>query len=203
MRNRTKLLLGVLTVAVTLGALVSATPANRLARSSSTFRTTITMKLSGFATVTCRVTMEGSFHSKTIAKVAESLIGYVSKATVQECTGGSASAHGLPWHMRYVGFEGSLPAILNNRDAVWNFSIQVTAIGIECGFTSTGASPLKGIETRNTGTGVAESLRIDETAQIPKSSGGSFCGTSGREEGTSGSLTVGGGTAKITVTLVA
>jgi hypothetical protein len=203
-RNRSKLLLAALTAAITLGALVGVSGANRIATSSSTFRMSFAnMKLIGFATVTCKVTMEGSYHSRTIAKVAEALIGYVTKVTVQECTGGSATAVGLPWHMRYEGFTGTLPRIETLKEKVVNGAFEVTAIGITCKFAGTTASPMKGIVTRNTASGVAESLRVDETSPIPVSSGGFGCGTSGRLEGRSGAITVGGGTASITVTLVA
>jgi hypothetical protein len=204
MRTRGKLLLAALTAALTLGALVGTTSANRVATSSSTFRMTFAaMRLIGFATATCKVTLEGSYHSRTLSKVAEMLVGYTTKVTVQECTGGSVSAVGLPWHIRYGGFTGTLPAITQANHKIVNGSFEVTAIGVTCRFTGTTSSPMKGIVSRNTSTGVATALRVDETAPIPVSSGGFGCGTSGRLAGTSAQPTVGGGTAAITVTLVA
>jgi hypothetical protein len=204
MGKRGKLVLAALTAALALGVLVGTTSANRIATSSNTFRMAFaSMKLIGFATVTCRVTIEGSYHSRTLSKVAEMLVGYTTKATVQECTGGTASIVGLPWHIRYAGFNGTLPAITSGNHKIVNGSFQATAIGITCQFTGTTSSPMKGIVSRNTSTGVATALRVDETAPIPVSSGGFGCGTSGRLEGTSGGITVGGGTASITVTLVA
>jgi hypothetical protein len=54
-------------------------------------------------------------HSRTLAKVAESLIGYVTRAALAgvRCTGGSATVQteALPWHIRYASFRGTLPNI--------------------------------------------------------------------------------------------
>lgn len=211
MRNRTKLVLAALTAALTLGALVGMASANRIAQSSQSFRTTWnSLEFLGFLTIRCHVTIEGSFHSRTISKVAEALVGYVSRAIVDEghCTGGSARVLGanLPWHIRYESFTGTLPGItgINLRQVNAAFQVSGTLLGsqVNCLFTSSAASPMRG--TVNVGTGgVAESLTPEEAAPIPKTSGGELCGTSGRLRGTSTSMTVQGAATKITVTLVA
>jgi hypothetical protein len=76
--------------------------------------------VSEFGTVKCRVTMEGSFHCATIAKVVEALIGYISRATADQehCTDtsgngilGEVRQETLPWHIRYVSFIGTLPRV--------------------------------------------------------------------------------------------
>jgi hypothetical protein len=71
------------------------------------------------ATTRCRVTLEGSFHCSTIAKVPGALIGYITRATsdLPNCRSSSFSIKGsvrqetLPWHVRYVSFFGMLPRV--------------------------------------------------------------------------------------------
>jgi hypothetical protein len=212
MRTRTKLLLAGLTAALAFGAFLSTSSANRLAFSGRTWRATFNkIQFIGFATVECHVTIEGSFHSRTISKVLEALVGYVSRLTVDEtkCTGGSVRAltETLPWRISYGGFEGTLPIItgIDIRVIGAAFLVQVAGIApATCLYTSSTASPMKSIMNRNTATGVAESLRIDESAGIPFTSGTSSfaCGNSGRRSATSNSLTEGATATKLTVTLV-
>jgi hypothetical protein len=63
--------------------------------------------------VTCQFTMEGSFHSRTIAKVLGNLVGVITRAApkTESCTNGRVTVSGLPWHITYEGFTGNLPAI--------------------------------------------------------------------------------------------
>jgi len=66
----------------------------------------------GFNTTTCRVTLEGSLHARTIAKTAGTLLGYMNRITTGQCSGEvTILAETLPWHTRYVGFSGRLPDI--------------------------------------------------------------------------------------------
>jgi hypothetical protein len=214
MRTRSKLLLAGLTAALAFGALISTSSANRLALSGQQFRATWNaLRFIGFVTVECHVTIEGSFHSRTISKVLEALVGYVSRVTVDStnCTGGSARAltETLPWHIRYGGFTGTLPTIETILLRVINgqFLVQVAGIApAKCLYTANATSPMRGI-VRLAG-GVAESLRIEEPSAIPFTSGTSSfaCGSSGRlgnETVAHASLTEGPTTTKITVTLVA
>jgi len=84
---------------------------------------------SGFGTVRCPVTMEGSFHSQTISKVEAALIGHVSRATMAEasCTSGPATIkqETLPWHIGYNGFRGILPSIKSVRLALVGFAFVI------------------------------------------------------------------------------
>jgi hypothetical protein len=215
MQTRTRLMLATITTAVVLGALVSATSANRFATSNQFFRTTWTgMEFIGFEfveAVRCAVTVEGSYHSRTISKVLESLIGYVTRASVgTPCTGGTAIVLGtsLPWHIRSNGFSGTLPNIttINHRLVKAAFLIQtVEAFGglDACLYQSTAASPLRGFINREAG-GQLTTLKVDETAGIPlfrQLSG--LCPSSAKLRGTSNTITVLGATTRITVTLVA
>lgn len=69
----------------------------------------------------CRVTLEGSFHSRTFAKVASSLIGAVTRAIFSPCQvvalngtevrEGMTMPQTLPWSVTYQSFIGALPSI--------------------------------------------------------------------------------------------
>jgi len=67
----------------------------------------------GFGTVECEVLIAGSLHTRTLTKTVNSLIGYISEATILRCARGSATIRweSLPWHRRYRCFEGTLPFI--------------------------------------------------------------------------------------------
>ena len=65
--------------------------------------------------IRCPITMEGSFHNVTIAKVLGSLIGNVTRTSLknESCTGAHMTilVERLPWGISYQGFTGRLPAI--------------------------------------------------------------------------------------------
>src|SRR5262249_52171492 len=102
----------------------------------------------------CPVTLEGSFHARTFAKVVGGLVGYVTRAVVQEasCRGeaGEASAmrvqaltETLPWHVRYRAFVSLLPNPTAIRlDVVGAALRAVIAPFGECLFTSSATRPL-------------------------------------------------------------
>jgi hypothetical protein len=208
MRNRSKLLLAGLTVALAFGAFVSAAPARRIAISGRQWRTQVNkLRFIGTQAIECHVTIEGSYHSRTISKVLEALIGYISRVTVDEtrCTGGSARIlpESLPWHIRYNGFSGILPQITKIHIRIVGAGIILQVPNVRCQIVSNAASPLKDWINITTATGVEESLTSDETEEIPDTSGSELlCGRSDRIEGT-GSLTEGEPATRITVQLVA
>ena len=98
------------------------------------------------AEVSCRVTLEGSFHSRTIPKVSRQLIGAITRAIVaRPCSGGEAWADNgteaeplgtapnrLPFHLTYEFFTGTLPNInaLGVLLSRFSFVIQATVLGI-------------------------------------------------------------------------
>jgi hypothetical protein len=94
------------------------------------------------STIRCRITLDGSFHSRTLRKVEGSLLGAITAAIVSHpCTGGEAwSDNGteptpggrtnrLPFHLTYEYFRGVLPNITNIGDLISRTSI-VIAISI-------------------------------------------------------------------------
>jgi hypothetical protein len=121
-----KLLLAGLAAAVTLAVAVGSATAGRLATSELTFRATwtplsIQSESEGGLIIECNLTLEGSFHYRSIIKQARSLIGYVTKAAMTHPCGGAGeawvdngteqaglgvSANSLPWHVTYDGLSG-------------------------------------------------------------------------------------------------
>jgi hypothetical protein len=91
----------------------------------------------GSPKVSCPVTLEGSFHRRTIAKTLNLLVGYITRGLVGAaltCRGGTATiaAASLPWHVQYLSFEGPLPTITR---------MNVLVIGLEMSVQVTGNSP--------------------------------------------------------------
>jgi hypothetical protein len=208
-----KIILAATVATVALGVIVSTTSANRVARSNQTFRAIWSEVAfeggTGFGNVTCQLTIEGTFHSRTASKVAESLSGFITSSTIGTCTGGSARmlTEQLPWHVRYESFEGTLPRITGIRIRVVgsHFLAHVNLTGQNCLYASTAASPIKDTIVRNTTTGVAETITINESASIPLLSGGSGfaqCPLTAILRGSSRRPTVQGSTTAITITLV-
>jgi len=143
MRNTIKLGLTALMAAILLASAVSTALARNLSIDSTTFRVTWSRLefQSSLVTVRCQVTLEGSFHSRTIPKVARLLIGSITRISVKEnsCTGGTARPERPPpWHLTYEGFTGRLPTIETVRVLMQRFQFAIIALGVTCKYgTST------------------------------------------------------------------
>ncbi|HKG03286.1 MAG TPA: hypothetical protein VKB03_08890 [Conexibacter sp.] len=126
MRTSVKVILTALAASLLLSAAISTASARNLSLTNQNFRITWTsLEFSNGAVTRCQVTLEGSFHYRTILKNPRSLIGLITRAIVQrpciEGTGsafngverynGTTPANTLPWHVTYEGFTGTLPAI--------------------------------------------------------------------------------------------
>lgn len=103
------------TVTAALCLFAGVATARRFSISSISFRSAweqMTFR-GGVNSVRCDVTMEGTLHERNVTKMAFSLIGYVTRATTQECMGGSVffPPETLPWHVQYSSFTGTLPII--------------------------------------------------------------------------------------------
>jgi hypothetical protein len=153
MRNRSKLLLAGLSATALLGIAVAIASANRLEVLwwERGFRIVQLLEFTavGFAGINCPVTLEGTFHSHSFTKVLESLIGYVTRASVAgpaNCTGGTTVilTATLPWHIRYNGFESSLPTIATINVRLAGAGFLVAQGTNRCLYQSTAASPFKG-----------------------------------------------------------
>jgi hypothetical protein len=122
MRLHTKVIITTIAAAALFASLAATAPARNISLTNRNIRVTFEPILfnSSTATVSCRVTVEGSFHSATISKVNRALIGYISRATTDQgtCRSSSFSITGrvrqetLPWHLTYLGFRERLPAAI-------------------------------------------------------------------------------------------
>jgi hypothetical protein len=141
---------------------VGSASATRFASNSQTNRgvwTGLEFIAEGITTVRCPVTFEGSLHSRTISKVAGSLVGFVLRAIVGEasCQNGKARvlAEKLPWHVRYESFGGTLPNIVNiNKQiigAAWSVTTRVFGTELMCLYTTTATEPVTGRLAREVG----------------------------------------------------
>jgi hypothetical protein len=190
MHNRTRTLLAALTAALALAGAVNSASANRLSISSGDFRiiwSPLTFGSSsggGGTQVVCNITLEGSFHYRTIVKVLRSLIGYVTKARfAHPCSGSGefwtrngveANALGtfsntLPWHLTYEGFQGRLPEISAVR-LLFRPDWVMAVFGVLCGYNSN----FQGVVSLGR-SGEATSLVPDALFPMGKTSGGFLC----------------------------
>lgn len=192
-------LLAIIGATVLFSALVATASATRISSSSQTVRATYPRVnfSGGFGTTECAVTLEGSFHSRTLAKVVGALTGYVTRAVIggTHCIRGSATIlnASLPWHTRYQSFEGTLPNITSITATVTgvSFNMKEPAFGVEC-LASGGTA---------THTFIREAGGVITSGVIGGESP-TTCGINGRFAGTSNSLTVLNSTTRITVTLI-
>src|SRR6476659_4031993 len=151
-----KLLLASVAATVLLGALVSSASARNFEISEQRIMATFTnveFHLIG-ATARCALTIEGSLHTRTMAKVSGSLIGYITRAELGPCASGTATIHqaSLPWHVRYSGFAGPLPEINSIITHVIGASFRVQVGSQNCAATSTATEPVTGAYHRNAAT---------------------------------------------------
>ena len=188
---------------VLFGVLVisSSASATRLSLSAETFRVRFaTVEFMGGvvgANSRCPLTLEGSFHARTLSKVAGLLMGYVTRATLGSCQGGLliVLSETLPWHIQYRSFTGSLPFILELNTYIVGMALLVRGeiFEAECLIRSSAAEPVLGSYMREiTGTNLVTELLRGEIS--------SGCGTS-RLTGTATTITALSG-ASIRLTLI-
>ncbi len=158
-------------------------------------------------TVKCPVTLEGSFHNRSIVKQAGLLVGYVTGATVANgvCTGGNATilSELLPWHLTYNSFIGTLPNITGVTLNLIRAGFIADFGGNHCRAQTTIASPARGIAGLGFG-GRIEGLRADETSTIPLTNGpgGVFCNVANGVFRGSATVSQLGSTSSVSVTLI-
>ena len=166
MRRLTKLVIVALTVSLYF-TFAGTASAGRFGLSEDHF--TVVWNDLDFAagTIACSVTFEGSFHSRTIVKSVGSLIGFITEAEVGPCDAGEARVLkiDLPWHVWYQSFAGRLPLITSIRVAILDVSV-LSIQPARCLYRSTPRAAAFATIHRNTGTGVATSIRADETAGL-------------------------------------
>ncbi|HKG38162.1 MAG TPA: hypothetical protein VKB25_04170 [Conexibacter sp.] len=194
--------------ALTLAFAVDAAPAARLSLSNRNFRITWRelkfFDVAGPSTV-CPVTMEGSFHSATMRKVIRALIGYITRATVNEaaCVGEGRARFlqaTLPWHITYASFSGTLPAITRMRVLISGISYESVLNTIPCLFRGEGT--LIGGEFIREAGGAITGFEFDHSTTLPPLPG--VCEDFGINGGLErvGTVALLGTTTRITLTLI-
>jgi len=219
MRRSIKMTLTALAAAFLLFSAVATASARNLSSSSQTLRVTwasLEFVASEVSTIRCRLTLEGSFHSRTIAKVARSLIGAITRATVAHpCTGGEAwvdngveaapggSINRLPFHITYEGFSNILPNITLLILLLSRISF-VRQSGIDCTARYGSATDnISGNAVREAGGGITTLTPVEGRNRLNLVSriGGFFCPASISLSGTS-NVTVLNSASRITITLI-
>jgi len=188
--------------AALLSVCVSTAAAGHLSTSSRTLRATfreVRLRLP-FGVTNCLVTLEGTLHSSTIAKVAGTLMGYITRAAGPTCLSGSATilSETLPWHIQYESFTGTLPNILTIRTKVIGFAWRLREPnGVTCLLRSTAAEPVLLAYNREPG-GALTGAELGGRIRV-----GSEClGATGEFTSDRAPVTVLNSTARISVTLI-
>jgi len=179
MRHRSAAATAALTATLALALAVAAASANRLSYSTQGFRITwsqLTFSESGGGLpIRCPVTLEGSFHSRTIAKLRGALVAHISRAAIGVCQEGNATilSATLPWHVTYQSFTGTLPSLTGVRHLLIGAAFQIEpGLGIVCLARTMAESPAAGDANREAG-GNITSLSPDPSLPIPVT--GSLC----------------------------
>ena len=196
-----------LTATLLMSVAVGTASAGRLSVSNNRFRIVWASITLDPGNIRCNVTIEGSFHSGTIQKRVDALIGYVSRPIVAppaQCTNGEATIvqESLPWHVRYRGFTGRLPSISGISFGLVGarLRVHVNSLGSTCEMITTPEHPFVGIGEANE-TGTLTGLRADENGRIPLAGLCGVFGTEGAYTGT-GAVTLLNAATRITVRLI-
>jgi len=198
-----KVLLASVGAAVLLGALVAGASARNFEVSSQRMRgifRNLEFHLPG-ATTRCALTVEGSLHARTLAKVAGSLIGYITRVDLGACEAGTATVltTTLPWHVRYSGFEGLLPNITSIITHVIGASWRVReAEGIACLARSSTTEPVIGNYHRETAGRVLTAAEIRGTIRT----GFECLGIAGSFRSDRGAVSASNAATRVTVNLI-
>jgi hypothetical protein len=192
MRKRTKIIVGGLTVAIALAAVVSTAAARRIELSEQRFLilfVELTFEAGNF-TFICPINLEGSFHSRVFSKISGQLVGSVTEATAHACSGssfiwmlngvertpqGATTPNTLPWQVSFIGFNGVLPRIREIELSVTNGSFGLEFDGL-CLYKATSREWI-GLEV-HLEEGRAVRVRWSETRRIPLLEGIFLCPSS-------------------------
>jgi hypothetical protein len=206
LRNRSTAAAAALAAALLLALSVTSVAA-RLSYTSQEFRivwASLTFSAAeGGVSITCPVTLEGSFTARTFAKTTEPVAARITAAAVGTCQegGGTILPVSLPWTVKYQSFTGTLPGISGVRYSLLGAAFQVEpGIGIRCLATTSALFPAAG-EARREARGSITSLITDSTLTIP-TTGNIECPTFGRFTGSGQVFVQGSSTTRVTLTLI-
>lgn len=150
-----------------------------------------------FGNITCVLTVEGSFHARTLAKASNSLVGNLTNATLGQCAEGRATVlrETLPWHVQYTSFFGTLPNINAISLTVLGFSARIQEPLASCLMRSSELNPVPlSLGRRSEDRVLWEAHAI---TLLPTS-----CGILAGIDFHSTSVTTSGGSARVTLTLI-
>jgi hypothetical protein len=216
MRKTLMLAMTALTAAFLLATSVGTASARNLSISNQNFRI-VWRNLNFGGLVECEVTLEGSFHYRTIVKRERTLIGWITRAIVRHpCISnegwadngaeeflGRRTINSLPWHVTYETFLGTLPNITGIRLLLRAPSFVINVPGFclaRYGLAEDNLSAL----VRVTGGVIEEVTPVAGAANATRREvfSGAFCPGTGALRNTSDRVTLLGNTTRITVTLI-
>jgi len=181
MHTRLNLLTAGLAASLLIAVAASTASANRLSVNEQNFRVTfapLTFSADDVGlSAACNVTLSGSFHSRTITKTFNSLIGFINRGTVGTCSAGDSAtvlAGTFPWHIQYNGFQGTLPNVIGIRLTLIRVSFQFNVDGTICLAQTTQAEPGSGVAQRDAFSAQLNPFVLDSSRQIDLT-GGFFC----------------------------
>jgi hypothetical protein len=174
------LLISTVSVTALAAGLVSTASASRLSTGEPRFRAIWNEVV--FAkeaiSIRCPVTLEGSFHSRTLTKVQGTLVGFITRASVATCVGGRMRwlTSRLPWHIKHESFAGVLPNItsITYRGVGAEFQLEYTVLGlpISCLYVTAEPNSLSVTFRRDTATRQLSRVSLFMT-ELPSGTGGS------------------------------
>jgi hypothetical protein len=217
-----------ITAVMMLALAVGTTSARELAVSEQSIRVSwASLEFgSSLATIRCRLTLEGSFHSRTIAKVERRLIGAITAGIIAHpCTNGEAwvdngreteplgtAPQKLPFHLTYENFTGTLPNIssIGLLLSRISFVLQATSFGISarCRYgriednISATASRTVGGATNGAITSISPVAGRNTARLVEGLLNGGLCPATGSFTGTTGPVTGLSNPATISITLI-
>jgi hypothetical protein len=175
MRTRSKLALIGLGAAILMAFALSSASARNFSISNQQIRApfnNLEFFLEGIQTTTCRVTLEGSLHERTIPKTANILIGNITRVITGQCNPAvTVLTETLPWNIRYVGFSGRLPNITLILIQMRPFFNVAGPLGTRC----LSEEDIIGRFIRNTATGQITGASLPLTEVRVRSGGGFGC----------------------------
>jgi hypothetical protein len=189
-----KLLMAAMTAVLLLALAGAVASANRLAFNETRKRVifpTLEFSANGI-TIRCSTTLEGSFHSRTISKVSGSLIGYITSALLSPCNGGNGivNRETLPWHLRYTGFQGTLPRITGISLSIIRPSFTFEVFGILCRYTPSTLPARNELEVGGVVVSVAASASNIGSETIGCPSTNTLSGNGNAQTGSGGALQI-------------
>ncbi len=204
-QSTARTLAAVLAATLLLAVATTTAAARNLSFSNQNIRVTwSSLEFASAANIRCRITLEGSFHSRTNVKVPRTLIGALTRITVdtENCTNGRSIPRTelLPGQITYEGFAGTLPNISSVYALISRVRFQVICAGIAtCDYGTSTTNITGAVDT--TGGSLTNLSVVAGRNQAGLHSGTAFCPGVGTFAG-SGTVTLLGTTTRVSVSLI-